>query len=74
VDTLTYGALINLIKAIPKGDKGDGATVTIGTVSQGDLAVENVGTETNAILNFAFPYSTNTTFSDDDNGNVVVVS
>lgn len=36
-----------------KGDKGDSATVTIGTVTEGEaVSVENVGTSTDAIFNF----------------------
>lgn len=36
-----------------KGDKGDTATINIGTVSEGNaMAVENVGTTTDAIFNF----------------------
>lgn len=36
-----------------KGDKGDSATVTIGTVTEGNtVSVENVGTSTDAIFNF----------------------
>ena len=44
---------------ILKGEKGDSATITIGeveTVEPNELAnVENIGTETNAILNFKIP-------------------
>lgn len=36
-----------------KGDKGDTATINIGTVTEGNsVAVENVGTTTDAVLNF----------------------
>lgn len=36
-----------------KGDKGDTATVTVGTVVEGDaMYVENVGTSTDAVFNF----------------------
>ena len=39
-----------------KGDDGTNATITIGSVTTGtDAKVENVGTETNAILNFTIP-------------------
>lgn len=44
---------------ILKGEKGDSATVEIGTVetvlSNEEADVENVGTQTNAILNFKIP-------------------
>ena len=36
-----------------KGDQGDAGTITIGTVTEGNtMAVENVGTAENAVLNF----------------------
>ena len=39
-----------------KGDKGDAATITIGTVQSGDTpAVVNSGSQTDAIFNFTFP-------------------
>lgn len=71
MDIETYGALLEKILK-NKGEKGDAATITIGTVSKGELAVENVGTENDAILNFVFPYSTNISASDDGNGNVIL--
>lgn len=41
------------------GEKGDAATITVGTVTTGDAgtdaAVENVGTEQDSILNFTIP-------------------
>lgn len=39
-----------------KGDKGDAATITIGTVQEGEsAAVTNTGSRTDAILNFTLP-------------------
>ena len=39
-----------------KGDKGDSATITVGTVEEGDIAsVENVGSSQDAIFNFTLP-------------------
>lgn len=42
-----------------KGEPGDPSTITVGTTTTGepgtDAAVENVGTETDAILNFTIP-------------------
>lgn len=36
-----------------KGDQGDAATITVGTVTEGNtMAVENVGTSTEAVFNF----------------------
>lgn len=77
MDVETYGALLEKIKN-NKGEKGDkgkdgaAATITVGTVSKGTLAVENVGTSADAIFNFTFPYSTSVTASDDGNGNVIL--
>lgn len=43
----------------PRGCPGQAATITIGTVTTGDVAsVTNVGTSTNAILNFVLPNNT----------------
>ena len=48
-----------------KGDKGDAATIKIGTVTTGSpntkAKVENVGTETDAVLNFTIPRGENGT-------------
>lgn len=47
----------------PEGPQGPGATITIGSVTTGepgtDASVENVGTETDAILNFTIPRGDN---------------
>ena len=71
MDIETYGALLGKILK-NKGDKGDAATIRVGTVTKGALAVENVGTDNDAILNFVFPYSTNISASADGDGNVIL--
>lgn len=47
----------------PEGPQGPGATITIGNVTTGepgtDASVENVGSETDAILNFTIPRGDN---------------
>lgn len=66
MDFLTFGTLLNAMQEIPKGDPG---TIKVGTVSKGELAVTNTGTDKDAILNFTFPL---VEASDDGNGNVTI--
>lgn len=46
-------AIFNFV--LPKGDKGDRSTITIGTISTGEANVTNTGTDTDAIFNFTLP-------------------
>ena len=49
-------ATVILVQPGDKGDKGDAATITIGTVQEGQTAdVTNTGSRTDAILNFTLP-------------------
>lgn len=56
VETVSVGSVLyNTLK----GDKGDAGTIDVGTVTTGDagtdVIVENVGTQSEAILNFTIP-------------------
>lgn len=70
MDGSTLGAAIGLMKKIPKGDKGDAATISVGSVSSGaQPAVTNSGTSAAAVLDFVIP---SVLISDDNNGNVTI--
>ena len=67
MDRDVFGALLALIRRIPKGDA---ATVTIGEVASGaQPAVTNSGDNKDAVLNFTIPA---VLIEDDGNGNVSI--
>jgi len=75
MDMTVYGMLLSKILKMSKGEKGDpgkSATVAVGSVTDGPLAVTNSGTSTNAVFNFSIPVPSGVTFSDDGEGNVIV--
>lgn len=75
MDMSIYGMLLAKILKMSKGEKGDpgqSATVAVGNVTNGPLAVTNTGTSSNAVLDFSIPVPTGVTFSDDGDGNVIV--
>lgn len=56
VDDEANNKTVIMVQQGEKGDKGDAATITIGTVVEGDdAAVTNTGSQTDAILNFTLP-------------------
>ena len=67
MDRSTLGALIGLVRRIPKGDA---ATITVGQVNAGaQPGVTNSGDNKDAVLDFTIPA---VLISDDNNGNVTI--
>lgn len=66
----TIGAILPIIKKIPKGDAGDAATIDVGTVEYGnELSIVNSGTSSAAVFDFVIP----AVHADDDGaGNVTL--
>lgn len=66
----TIGALLPMIRKIPKGDDGDAATIDVGTVEYGDeLSIVNSGTTSAAVFDFVIPV---VHAEDDGAGNVTL--
>lgn len=75
MDMTVYGMLLSKILKMSKGEKGDpgeSATVAVGNVTNGPLAVTNTGTSSNVVLDFSIPIPSGVTISDDGNGNVTI--
>ena len=67
MDGPMFGALVGLIRRIPKGDA---ATVKVGTVQSGaQPSVTNSGDNKDAVFNFTIPA---VLITDDSNGNVTI--